>query len=770
MGYIREHNLQELTCKAAMRYGVSDAGVLSFDRLGSAVSDKNLIYLTRAYRDSRQKQIISYPNFRITKHNMYFIANMNCKELQLAGKIDLSREDLIKFLYVLSKSNFNVVRFSHESSTKICEMLNIKKITMEELLELGKVAISEYESVCDSMTELPPKIGIKDWRDSIISHAIVDYYVNLQLFKFDGSFNGGSLLTNLGHCDEINYIVMQILLNDCNISLGWSRRPARAVGSGCLGHIKIDYRIVDELMSHNTPDMDTEEGRKEAKSRIDCFISMFKDYIGIEEVTNDSSVVNKFKEAHEFSGDFDSIFKEEKINLQVTYNMEGSSFLRGEPISANPASDTSCTDEHNVYADNMQELYSRANSQYCKSAEYLMTNKTARKRLISRINKYRYLNNTLFEACKMLAVDIDQAIRLSSVYSTSESPYKCTDPHNSCLFSCVVEGDVCSMKEADMYMSMCTGSFTMTNQSIRILPNVDPDQFTLVDNFGNVATKPYATGPFPFESYRGGNIIITNVDPSKVHKGCLFTLINRIRENRSYRSFNFQNPSVISFCEFTVIPDYIFEEFFKAMCGMVTEADTDRIQSTDDEARGISTYKQIIDDISFAIAIPSSCQISPRWGNNLIHLRKGISQCKSTDDYISMGANHIEISSSNISESYYLGNVRSHVYNGIIGDIKHIKVLLGHDDDGVPIYYANNTATKALEDRAKTLSSMGILEDKNIKINKDIKIGRRKSSVGKDTISITVMGLQAKDIELRLKVIRQIKEMSEKGHVILTGV
>lgn len=779
---MKEHNVTDLTCKAAMRYGASDIGVLSFDRLSSAVNDKNLMYLTRAYSESREKQIISYPNFKINKNNMYYFANMNCKVLEMAGNIDLSREDLLKFLFVLSKSNFNIVRFSHESSSRICEMLNIKKITIEELLELGKKAVSEYESFCDSMSDLPPKIKSKDWKDSIISHAIVDYFVDLNVLRFDGSFHGSRLLTNLGHCDVINDMIIRIILNDSNVDLGWVNKTS-GKSAGAQGHINIDYRIVDLLMSYNPPDMETSEGRKEAKSRIDCFIAMLKNHIGIEkvikqnesEVDGDCEAINKFKETHRFCGDFDSIFLEKKIIVSVRYTMEGESFLGGEPIDASVVEKSPSdlyTDEHNTYSNNMVEIYTKANGEFGGSTRNLMTNKVARKRLINRINKYRYLNNTLFEACKMLSVDIAQAIKLSPVYRTESSLYNCTDPNSHCVFSCKVDRvDICTLEEADMYMSACTGSFLMASDNIRVLPTVDMNEFTPIDSFGNIATKPYPTGPFPFETFRGSNIIITNVDPTKVAKGSIFTLINRLRHNRLLKDFIYPKLSVISFCEFTEIPDYIFEDFFKAMCGMVTESGVDRIQSTDDEARGISTFKQASDDISVAIVIPSSCYISPRWGNNLIHLRKGISKCTSTADYIAMGANHIEISSSGLAETSYFNEVKPYVYTGCYLDVKSMKVLLGHDKDGVPVYYSEeNPGTAAAERRAKLLSSIKVTEDKNIKINEDIKIGRRKSSVGRDVISITVNGLHAKDISSRISVLKQIKEMTEMGHMILTGV
>ena len=731
----RENQVKVLTAETAKSYAAGNT-YLEFDRLESLQKPDVFKVLTKNEATCVKKRgIVLGQVFKINASTSVHVPELMTERLELLGPIALSREETIKFLVRLGNSEISCVNFKRDAAYDIMKLFNEGQITDEYIEETARsmgypevrlenihIEVSYYDSLKPEWINTGNKHGIRVNR--ILIHAMRA----MELI----SFTSISSSSEIEECIErggvlcINSKVLNLIVGDAGISVDDERISSVLIRKnidGLMNMLKETMGLRTDTPAHFCDVKDERRGfRKDNVTYADELEAVFS-------IEKSSSI--KLNIELKDSGVYFDIFKP---------NIEGWS------------------------ASNMSEAYGT----YADHCDW--DDKEDRTKIVaSCIDRFRLAIRILADECIKLKEYISEAAGLLS--SSDSSSITCGKESESrkagsnIRLSIRQDGDISSsdimglIGKVDGRIKVLPGS--------RVVPRLNKNEFTLTDDSGTREVKTLATiNAANIAEFSGREIHLEGVDPLSIPPGAMSRLIENVRGRTDIRlktrRFNSDERAQIkiSFCDFSAIPDHIFEEMFSSMCGIEFVDSRPVYNSALRRVRynGAPTmFLPATDDITCVLRVPDTCVVSSKWSNNLAYIysitRGDILQA-SSNKYL--GANTVDprVISDNTPPCRYF-------------DLRVNWLLLGYDKEGIPIYSACGDRGR-MSDLIKT----GV-ENKNAKFSGETRIGRRKSTVGLSSLSLVIIGLKKEDNPTRLEYLRladttslSLKELSsivEKG-------
>ena len=735
----RENLLTTLSPVTAKGYITGEGTCLEFDRLIKLQNPEVLKLFTRHEPSCMQKRVISFgQNFIIDSVTSKYMPELMTKSLIINGSIELSREDTIKWLISMASSDeIDIISLRRKAAESIVKIFNEGQITDEYLEETAKsMGFTNYRSIrLDKLS-----IVVNQWETPDIKHISTTNNhgcrINRQIFN------------TLKNMDLLSYRSMS---TNVSIEEHSERGGALKINSAILGTIVLDT---------------TDEGIKKS---ILGLMDIIKNVMGLR-----TDTPAHFSELRDPRRGFAANDVSCASNIESLFSLEQDSMIKlvieMEDYGLYFSSFKTEIDEWS--ASNMVESYS-AYSTHCdwdESAE-----KT--EALVACISKIRYSVKLLATECINLKEYISESVKLKAIddgpnilmtlgarrpaFSDIRVSFK--------SYSDISCNDIMELMEhTDGRIKVAIGS--------RVIPRLDKNEFILTDDTGAREVKTLATlNACDITKFKGDHIWLEGVDPLTIAPGALTTLIENIRgrQHPKYSPYKFASHSYmlavnirISFCDFSVIPDYILEEMFSSMCGIefvdsrpVYNPSLRRARydgAVKHDRRVSTTALPPTDDISCVIRIPDTCVMSSKWSNNLAYvysITRGETAMAASIKYL--GANTVDplVVSDNTPGCHYF-QVRN--LHGI-GTL-----LLGYDEKGIPIYSRCEDSGRLSD----TLIRDGLV-NKNSKFSEEIRIGRRKSWIGKSAISLVIIGLKVQDNLTREEYLRIDSSLSLKELVAI---
>jgi hypothetical protein len=393
----------------------------------------------------------------------------------------------------------------------------------------------------------------------------------------------------------------------------------------------------------------------------------------------------------------------------------------------------------------------------------LFREKGIRKLISQRIQDINFINKALAEECKLLSEDIEEAVK-------NRRPFSHERNASTSVFSCTINDDIYDKELVDYLTKNVTGKLVV-RQGLRAIPCLDSDKFTLIDDIGIEVKKEVLNGPFNFKEFKGKNIVLGNIDPKKVVPGDLSRLISNLRKSiyivGDTEETHGKSEGVLMFCEYSTIPDYIFEELMMSMAGI--EIKDGRIYpSFLDDARGLSLSKQNYNDIDITIFIPDTCKISAKWANNLhmlkLKIQKSVDEARIVIQPLincftkNIGVSDIDITSDINSGVAYSKRCRLTPTSTCSATFID-SIFMGYDELGIPLYGACGPSDGVAETaRGGNLKELyPELEDKNGMFGKITAVGRKRIRRGSHNICIYIRGLTKESALIRSSTLELAK-------------
>lgn len=713
----REHQVKVLTAATAKSYAAGNT-YLEFDLLESLQKPDVFKVLTKNEPTCVKKRgIVLGQAFKINASTSVNIPELMTERLDLLGPIALSREETIKFLVRLGTSEISRVNLKRDAAYDFMKLFNEGQITDEYIEETARsmgydevrlenihIEVSYYDSLKPEYINTGNKHGVR------INRILINTMKSMELI----SFTSISSSSEIEECAErggvlcIHSKVLNLIVGDAGISVD-------------------DERISSVLIRRN----------------IDGLMNMLKDTMGLRTDTPAHFCDTKDerrgfrKDDVAYADELEAIFSLEKsssIKLNIELRDSGIYFDIFKP------------NIEGWSASNMSEAYG-AYADHCDWDD----SEEKTKIVASCIDRFRLAIRILADECIKLKEYISESTGfLSSNDSASITCGKESESRragSSIRMSIRQDGDISSSDIMDL-IGKVDGRIKVLPGS-RVVPRLDKNEFTLTDDSGTREVKTLATiNAANIAEFIGREIHLEGVDPLSIPPGAMSRLIENIRGRSEIRlktrRFNSDERAQIkiSFCDFSAIPDHIFEEMFSSMCGIEFVDSRPVYNSALRRVRydgGASTILlPATDDITCVLRVPDTCVVSSKWSNNLAYIysitRGDIMNAASIKE---LGANTVDprVISDNTPPCRYF-------------DLRLGWLLLGYDKEGIPIYSACGDRGR-MSDLIKT----GV-ENKNAKFSGETRIGRRKSTVGLSSLSLVIIGLKAEDNPTRLEYLR----------------
>ena len=712
----RENQVKVLTAATAKSYAAGST-YLEFDRLASLQKPDVLKVLTKNEPTCVKKRgIVLGQFFKINAATSVHVPELMTERLELLGPIALSREETIKFLIRLGNSEISRVSFKRDAAYDIMKLFNDRQITDEYIEETARsmgypevrlenihIEVSYYDSLKPEWINTGNKHGIRVNR--ILIHAMRA----MELI----SFTSISSSSEIEECIErggvlcINSKVLNLIVGDTGISVDDERISSVLIRKnldGLMNMLKETMGLRTDTPAHFCDVKDERRGfRKDNVTYADELEAVFS-------IEKSSSI--KLNIELKDSGVYFDIFKP---------NIEGWS------------------------ASNMSEAYGT----YADHCEW--DDKEDRTKIVaSCIDRFRLAIRILADECIKLKEYISEAAGLLS--SSDSSSITCGKESESrragsnIRLSIRQDGDISSSDTMGL-IGKVDGRIKVLPGS-RVVPRLNKNEFTLTDDSGTREVKTLATiNAANIAEFSGREIHLEGVDPLSIPPGAMSRLIENVRGRTDIRlktrRFNSDERAQIkiSFCDFSAIPDHIFEEMFSSMCGIEFVDSRPVYNSALRRVRynGAPTmFLPATDDITCVLRVPDTCVVSSKWSNNLAYIYSiTVGDIMHASSIKYLGANTVDprVISDNTPPCRYF-------------DLRNGWLLLGYDKEGIPIY-------SACIDRGRmsNLIKAGV-ENKNAKFSGETRIGRRKSTVGLSSLSLVIIGLKKEDNPTRLEYLR----------------
>lgn len=722
----RENLLTALSPVTAKGYITGEGTCLEFDRLVKLQNPEVLRLFTRHETSCMRKRLISFgQQFKIDLVTSKYMHELMTANLVISGPIDLSREDTIKWLIKMGNSEeIDTVSLRRTAAEHIVKLFNEGQITDEYLEETAaSMGYADYKGIrLDKLS-----IVANQWETPGVKHISTTNNhgcrINRQIFK---------VLKNM---DLLGY-------NSMSASVSMEESSERG------GVLKINSCVLGVIM----PDQ-TEDGIRQSVLGL---MDIIKNVMGLRAdkpshfieirsprrgfAANDVSCADKIESL--FTLERDSMIK--LLIEMEDYGLYFSNFK---------------TNIDEWSASNIAESYS-GYSTHCEWDE----SKEKTEALVACISSIKY-------AVKLMATE---CIKLKEYVSDSTKFYTLDDGtlnnaytrRSTCSDIRVAFKSYSDVSYSDiMELMEHTDGRVKVSLGTRVIPRLDKNEFILTDDTGAREVKTLATlNADNLAKFKGAHIWLEGVDPLTIAPGAMTALIENVRGKAFpiFKPYRFASSSYsananirISFCDFSVIPDYILEEMFSSMCGIEFVDSRPVYKSSLRRVRyngGASTMLlPPADDITCVLRIPDTCVVSGKWSNNLAYvysITRGETALAASIRYL--GANTVDpmVVSDNTSTCPYLPVRNTHGSR---------MLLLGYDEKGIPVYSRCDEKGR-LED---TLLREGLV-NKNGKFFAETRIGRRKSNMGISAISLAIVGLKVQDNLTREEYLRIDSSLSLK--------
>jgi hypothetical protein len=733
----REHVVEILSVASAKKYAKSVDKHFSFANLKSLEKPDTLRWLTSQNPECSEKISIGLgDNFKITKDNRLYIKHLHTVHLRICGDIELDYNETLEFMHELACSPIKSIEFCRSASIHILKTINTKSIDDAVLIEM----ISRIPS------KSPPIY------DKIIIEGSYSY-------RSDDLRN---IVTTHDHAPAINRILVDFACSSDGMSI--IRHNNYATTAEQVVEIAVRTGIADEVVG-DAPLL-TETDKSVAREKIKGLFNiikrsiMFKDIVTGEYLFKTVNITDL--KGHSSVDEFIKAVDTNKLALHVSVSfITEESYLSSKYLREAMAvvGENDMVSRFIRDSESIQEQSSR----YAVIGRKLFRKEGIRKLISQRIQDIKFINKVLAEECKLLSENIKEAVKNRRAVSPKRNA-------STSIFSCTIHDDIYDKEFIDYLTANVTGKLVV-RQGLRAIPCLDSDKFTLIDDVGIEVKKEVLNGPFNFKEFKGKHIVLGNIDPKKVVPGDLSCLISNLRKSiyivGDTEETHGTSEGVLMFCEYSTIPDYIFEELMMSMAGV--EIKDGRIYpSFLDDARGLSLSKQDYNDIDITIFIPDTCKISAKWANNLHKLKLKIQKSVEEARIVSQPLTNCLTKNIGVSDI----DITSDIDNGVayskrcsLTPISACSVsftdniFMGYDELGIPLYGACGPSDGMREvNRTGSLGELyPELEDKNKMFGKITAVGRKRIRRGSHNICIYIRGLTKESAFIRSSNLELIK-------------